>query len=566
MSSSFAITVTSSSLKLSADRSGAISVTVTNTSGRELRGRAILEADPAALPWFTLADQAERNFAANTTEVYVVNISAPPGAPTGSATVRLNMVAVDNPDEDFTRGPTITVAIPEPPQPVKKPFPWWIVAAVLAILALAGGVGGWLLWRNVTVPNLAGLTVEDARQALEQSGLAAGETREDATGAIAGTVLAQEPSAGARAARGSAVALTVEAARVLVPNLRTLTLSEARLALERAGLILAEPTYEPSGDDPGTITAQDPPPNTEVSRSSQIRVNVEPERVPVPLLIGLNVDEARAQLTASGLTSGAVTQVSTDPSRAGQVIDQNPPPDTPALLGAPVALSVEKTPLIVPDLVTLTEEEARARLAEVGLLVSVTPTVSKQTQPGLVLAQDPPADQPILDNGNVKLTISREPTQWRSGQVAMSTSSGVGLNLDTGAVASDDKTDLYLFFFGTGAEVALTLDNGARMVLYGPERPGFSGCLASQWRSNAIPTGNLPVGTYICVLTNEDRIAQAQVTSAASDGTQLSLDFITWAKDGDRLDTIVLDLPLEVIRNQGILDQSIFVPVPTFTP
>jgi hypothetical protein len=48
MPNSFAITVTSSSLRLRSDHTGAISVTVTNTTGQQLRGRAQLECDPAA--------------------------------------------------------------------------------------------------------------------------------------------------------------------------------------------------------------------------------------------------------------------------------------------------------------------------------------------------------------------------------------------------------------------------------------------------------------------------------------------------------------------------------------
>jgi hypothetical protein len=151
MPSSFAITVTSSTLKLGTERTGAISITVTNTTNRALRGRAQIEADPTAQPWLTLLGEAERSFAAGLTQQYVVNVGVPASAPASSTTMRLNMIGVENPDEDFTRGPTVTIEVPAAPVPVKRPFPWWIVAVVVVILVIIGSISGWLLSRQQPV-------------------------------------------------------------------------------------------------------------------------------------------------------------------------------------------------------------------------------------------------------------------------------------------------------------------------------------------------------------------------------------------------------------------------------
>jgi hypothetical protein len=152
MSTIFAITTTTNTIRLTDNRPGEIIYTVSNTGNRPLRGRARLVL-PANTPadWFTITGPAERDFAPAATQQYTVQ--ATPGATTagGRYLLRLDMIGVQNPDEEFAEGPTVTVEI-APAQPVAKAFPWWIVAVglgglfLLAVLAfilirLLGGAG-----------------------------------------------------------------------------------------------------------------------------------------------------------------------------------------------------------------------------------------------------------------------------------------------------------------------------------------------------------------------------------------------------------------------------------------
>ena len=92
---------------------------------------------------------------------------------------------------------------------------------------------------GVTVPNLLGLTVEQARQAVEQAGLVL-----DAPDAE-GRVIKQRPRAGRSVARGRVVAVTVEPIPVLiVPDVVGMTVQRARQVLERAGLQLDAPNID----------------------------------------------------------------------------------------------------------------------------------------------------------------------------------------------------------------------------------------------------------------------------------------------------------------------------------
>lgn len=139
----FAITAATNTVLLDSSRQGQTSFTVSNTTTRSARGRArVVPISATAGPWLTLLGEAERDFASSSTQQYTVQISVPPGAPANDYTFRLDMVDLANPDEDFSEGPSVRFVV-APSVPVKKPFPWWIVAAAVAtLLILSGGAYG----------------------------------------------------------------------------------------------------------------------------------------------------------------------------------------------------------------------------------------------------------------------------------------------------------------------------------------------------------------------------------------------------------------------------------------
>jgi hypothetical protein len=138
MANPFAITAASNSVPLRDDRSGQAVFTVFNASGRPIRGRArIVAEDPIAEQWLSLVGDAERVFGIAGTQQFMVQIEAPSTAPAGDMRFRLDMVDVENPDENYSRGPTVTFQVPEPVA-APKPFPWWIVAVAVGVILLIG--------------------------------------------------------------------------------------------------------------------------------------------------------------------------------------------------------------------------------------------------------------------------------------------------------------------------------------------------------------------------------------------------------------------------------------------
>lgn len=212
MPTPFAITVAANQVRLDSGRRGEAVFTVFNATGRMIRGRATLVAlNPQAQSWLSLVGDAERDFAAAEAQQYAVQCVVPPTAPAGSYSVRLNMVGVEDPDEYFAEGPTITFEVPAA-EVSARPFPWWIVVVgVVALLVLGAGAALLLRPGTVAVPDVAGQSIGQANAALAAAGLrVADEAQEVGSNEVAaGQVVGTEPPAGTTVQEGTEVTLQV---------------------------------------------------------------------------------------------------------------------------------------------------------------------------------------------------------------------------------------------------------------------------------------------------------------------------------------------------------------------
>jgi hypothetical protein len=126
MANPFAITAATNTIRLNDTRQAQATFTVFNNSGRAMRGRArIVVQNPASEKWVTLVGDAQKDFPVAGTDQYNVQISVPPGSPPGSYPFRLDVVGTENPDEQYSKGPSVTFEVVA--APVKKALPIWIV-------------------------------------------------------------------------------------------------------------------------------------------------------------------------------------------------------------------------------------------------------------------------------------------------------------------------------------------------------------------------------------------------------------------------------------------------------
>ncbi len=185
---------------------------------------------------------------------------------------------------------------------------------------------------TLNVPDVTGMPFDSARGMLDERGLQTiqAETRPDPDYPV-GTVINQNPEAGAVVKHGRRVYLTISGgeAQVLVPSLRGRSTRDAKFALERYGLKLGGINYATSTSFPeNTIIEQSIVPDSRVSRGTVVSVTVsrgrEMRQFEVPQLVGKSTTEAERLLMAAHLKVGNISFQPSFDLLPNTVVDQFP--------------------------------------------------------------------------------------------------------------------------------------------------------------------------------------------------------------------------------------------------
>jgi beta-lactam-binding protein with PASTA domain len=185
-----------------------------------------------------------------------------------------------------------------------------VVALFSAFIAMRLAIHG----REVTVPNLAGLTIADASKKASSLGLRVNlENRFYSATAPPGRVLAQSPAPGSSVRREWAVRITESLGiqQVAIPDVLGQSERTASINVRRLGLELGVIAHIPSPGEPGIVLAQTPSPNAAGAESPRVSLLVsipeEPEAVEAPTgfvmpsLAGLTVASASARVAPIGM-------------------------------------------------------------------------------------------------------------------------------------------------------------------------------------------------------------------------------------------------------------------------
>lgn len=192
------------------------------------------------------------------------------------------------------------------------------------------------------IPNVKGMSAEQAASAIHSSGFKTGHLGYDEKSTAAtGTVIAQAPEAGRRAKSGSVVAVTVAGPPpVPAPVLVGLDRAAAKAALAGIGLTLGKVTESYNATVPaGAIATQSPPPGTAANKGTSIGIVISkgPEPVVLPSVTKKMQAEAKRLLEAAGFKVAVVTKA--DKSAKGTVLAINPPGDS-AVPGTKIVITV----------------------------------------------------------------------------------------------------------------------------------------------------------------------------------------------------------------------------------
>lgn len=202
--------------------------------------------------------------------------------------------------------------------------------------------------RDVTVPTLAGQTVNGATAVLTEAGLnlKVEEGRRPDPKIPAGQILAQEPQPGVSTRRERSVKVWVSSGprATIVPALLGESERTAQLRLQQDGLELAAVSEVRSAEYPAdAVIAQTPPPKSNAPRVALLVNRGERGATYVmPDLIGVNGDRAADVLRSHAFRVAVVGDHPYPGVPAGIVLRQSPQAGFQIAPGEPISLEVSR--------------------------------------------------------------------------------------------------------------------------------------------------------------------------------------------------------------------------------
>ncbi|MFB6815576.1 Stk1 family PASTA domain-containing Ser/Thr kinase [Streptomyces sp. NPDC056347] len=256
-----------------------------------------------------------------------------------------------------------------------------VLAAVVAVLLVLGiGTGVWYInsGQFSQVPSLLGQTQKEAEKRLSDAGLELkGVERAYSDTVARGKVVGSDPKSGARVRGNDAVTLVVSRGPeiVQVPDLRNLSLADARQELKKVGLVPGMVTKEFDEETVrGDVIRTDPAAGTGRHPDSAVALVLSKgSPVEVPDVTGLSVEDATATLADEGLKAKVLPGRVHSPEVAGDIARQSPGEGAEAAEGDTVELTVSEGPRMidVPDVTGQDLDDATAELEKAGFEVKV---------------------------------------------------------------------------------------------------------------------------------------------------------------------------------------------------
>ena len=204
-----------------------------------------------------------------------------------------------------------------------------IAVAVICAIPVSGLIYHFIVdagQNNIKVPDLAGMTVSEARETLDELGLALeeGDKVYDSERAE-GEIVSQTPEEGTKVKKGKVIRVSISkgAKQGTVPNIMGKSYADAVYLLEKYGYTVGEVTIGESTEPKDTVIEQTPEAGSELKPGSKVRFVVssgeDEGKVKVPKLVGLTLEKAKEELKAAGLELGTVGEEMSDTYSKGQI-------------------------------------------------------------------------------------------------------------------------------------------------------------------------------------------------------------------------------------------------------
>jgi serine/threonine protein kinase len=189
---------------------------------------------------------------------------------------------------------------------------WWGAAGIAAVIAIA-----WVL--------------------------AAGGAPRSSVAGIRPIVSTPVPAPSAPQASPSSRPIVAPPTAVAVPDATAMTLTDARIAVLNAGLVVGEVGTMDGPRAAGSVVAMSPQPGSSVPHGSAVSITVASGSNAVPRVVGLSPADAVILLASAGFLPSLVFQTETE-HRAGTVLGSDPQENSVITVGRPVDVIVAMQP------------------------------------------------------------------------------------------------------------------------------------------------------------------------------------------------------------------------------
>ncbi|MDR1136107.1 MAG: Stk1 family PASTA domain-containing Ser/Thr kinase [Clostridiales Family XIII bacterium] len=239
-----------------------------------------------------------------------------------------------------------------------------LVCAIPASYFIYVGIQAFSAPKEVALPNVAGMTEDEASAKLEElglkleigdlitsqdieEGLIVSQERPEGNLVKEGFTLRVNISRGAPAGGGDGDSADTPPAEVdvKIPNLVGRSLDDARRMISNYGYKEGEVTRENSELPVDYVIRQSPDPGVEAEAETRINLVLsqgkpEPTTGNMPNLLGLTREMAARQLANNGLTFGAIVEETSDRYEAGQITGQQYRPEEAVEAGSKVDVKI----------------------------------------------------------------------------------------------------------------------------------------------------------------------------------------------------------------------------------
>lgn len=204
--------------------------------------------------------------------------------------------------------------------------------------------------------------------------------------------------------------------KIAIPSLAGMSQTQAANTVAELGLKIGQIQEVFSEDVPkGKVITSNPAGGGRVEVAGEVLLIVSKgkDRIEVPELIGLTVEEATAALKSKNLKIGRVSEKYNYTLEAGLIIDGNPPSGSPVRKDSSVDLIISKGPeqVELTNFEGKTSDQAQSELTSAGLIVNSNYEYSETVPIGTVISQTPSDVSTVGKGEKIELVISKGPSK-----------------------------------------------------------------------------------------------------------------------------------------------------------